>query len=87
MGTSHEEPMMRSTPVEWNLFGTGPWDYGVNAQAIYNFWVNGTERSKPFENIYTVGMRGMQTFYVFFTGYELMVYQARVTVSAICRSL
>ena len=59
MGTSHEEPMMRSIPVEWSLFGVGPWDYSVNAQEIYNFWVNGTERAKPFENVFTVGMRGV----------------------------
>ena len=58
MGTSHEEPMMRSTPVEWSLFGSGPWDYSVNAQNIYNFWLAGAQRAKPYENIFTVGMRG-----------------------------
>lgn len=58
MGTSHEEPMMRSIPVEWDLFGDGPWDYSVNAQNIYNFWVEGAERAKPYENMFTVGMRG-----------------------------
>lgn len=58
MGTSHEEPMMRSTPVEWGLFGSGPWDYEVNAQNIYNYWVVGAERAKPYEGIYTMGMRG-----------------------------
>lgn len=58
MGTSHEEPMMRSTPVEWGLFGVGPWNYSINAQNVYNYWVNGTERSKAFENVYTLGMRG-----------------------------
>ncbi|CCM00698.1 uncharacterized protein FIBRA_02738 [Fibroporia radiculosa] len=58
MGTSHEEPMMRSIPVEWNLFGVGPWDYDTNAQNIYDFWVVGAERAKPYENIFTVGMRG-----------------------------
>lgn len=50
--------MMRSIPVEWGLFGQGPWDYSTNAQFIYNFWVNGTIRAEPFENIITVGMRG-----------------------------
>ena len=50
--------MMRSIPVEWTLFGQGPWDYSTNAQFIYNFWVNSTIRAKPYENIYTVGMRG-----------------------------
>ncbi|KZT00286.1 glycoside hydrolase family 115 protein [Laetiporus sulphureus 93-53] len=58
MGTSHEEPMMRSIPVEWTLFGIGPWDYSTNAQNIYNFWVVGAERAKPYENVFTVGMRG-----------------------------
>ncbi|KAI0946298.1 hypothetical protein AcV7_010311 [Taiwanofungus camphoratus] len=58
MGTSHEEPMMRSIPVEWDLFGEGPWDYSVNAQNIYDFWVVGAERAKPYENMITVGMRG-----------------------------
>ena len=58
MGTSHQEPMMRGTPIEWNLFGSGPWDYGVNAQNIYNYWVYGAQRAKPFESIFTMGMRG-----------------------------
>ncbi|PCH43136.1 glycoside hydrolase family 115 protein [Wolfiporia cocos MD-104 SS10] len=58
MGTSHEEPMMRSIPVEWTLFGVGPWDYSINAQNIYDFWVVGAERAKPYENVFTVGMRG-----------------------------
>ncbi|KAF9221732.1 glycoside hydrolase family 115 protein [Gyrodon lividus] len=58
MGTSHEEPIMRSTPVEWNIFGSGPWDYSLNQQNIYDFWVVGAERGKLYENIYTVGMRG-----------------------------
>ncbi|KZT21286.1 glycoside hydrolase family 115 protein [Neolentinus lepideus HHB14362 ss-1] len=58
MGTSHEEPMTRSTPVEWDLYGTGPWDYSVNNATIYPFWVQGAERSKNYETLYTVGMRG-----------------------------
>ncbi|KAI5117957.1 hypothetical protein M0805_001619 [Coniferiporia weirii] len=58
MGTSHEEPMMRSIPVEWTLFGQGDWNYETNSQFIYNFWVNGTIRARPYENIFTVGMRG-----------------------------
>ncbi|KAK0445622.1 uncharacterized protein EV420DRAFT_1717306 [Desarmillaria tabescens] len=58
MGTSHEEPMTRSTPVEWDLFGTGDWNYTTNSQNIYQFWVEGVERAKPYETIYTIGMRG-----------------------------
>ncbi|KAI0691797.1 hypothetical protein BC835DRAFT_1278866 [Cytidiella melzeri] len=58
MGTSHEEPMARSIPVEWTLFGVGPWDYSENADFIYQFWVNSTERVKNFETLFTLGMRG-----------------------------
>ncbi|TBU59951.1 hypothetical protein BD310DRAFT_1038213 [Dichomitus squalens] len=58
MGTSHEEPMMRSVPVEWNLFGVGPWDYAANQQNVYNFWKVGAERARPYEGVFTIGMRG-----------------------------
>ncbi|KAF9262013.1 hypothetical protein L218DRAFT_904506 [Marasmius fiardii PR-910] len=58
MGTSHQEPMMRSTPNEFNKFSKGPWDYHINKDNIYQYWVEGVERAKPFESVYTVGMRG-----------------------------
>ncbi|KAF7349457.1 GH115-C domain-containing protein [Mycena sanguinolenta] len=76
MGSSHEEPMMRSIPasfhalacnphhslkakqVEWNLFGVGAWDYSVNPANINAFWLNGTIRGAPYENMWTIGMRG-----------------------------
>lgn len=58
MGTSHEEPMARSIPNEWNEFGSGPWDFTVNADNITAFWKEGVERAKPYETLYTVGMRG-----------------------------
>ena len=62
MGTSHEEPMMRSVPVEWNLFGNGTaWDYATNQQNVYDFWKVGAERGRPFEGVYTIGMRGSGT--------------------------
>ncbi|KAJ3044534.1 hypothetical protein HDV00_001961 [Rhizophlyctis rosea] len=57
MSTSHQEPMMRSTP-EWNKYGTGPWAYTLNNKTIYNFWVEGAQRAKPYESYYVVGMRG-----------------------------
>ncbi|KAK7447067.1 hypothetical protein VKT23_014279 [Stygiomarasmius scandens] len=58
MGTSHEEPMMRAIPPEWTLFGQGDWNYTTNSDFIYQFWVNGTLRAKPYESVYTIGMRG-----------------------------
>ena len=58
MGTSHEEPMMRSTPIEWDLFGQGAWNYTTNRQNVTDFWTVGAERAKNFENVFTLGMRG-----------------------------
>ncbi|KIY44327.1 hypothetical protein FISHEDRAFT_51503 [Fistulina hepatica ATCC 64428] len=58
MGTSHQEPMMRAIPNEWDLFGIGPWNYSTNSENIYDFWVYGTRRAKPYESVYTIGMRG-----------------------------
>ncbi|PPQ95886.1 hypothetical protein CVT25_000388 [Psilocybe cyanescens] len=58
MGTSHQEPMMRSTPNEFSIFGKGPWDYTTNADNINEFWLEGAERARPFESVYTIGMRG-----------------------------
>ncbi|PIL25858.1 hypothetical protein GSI_11611 [Ganoderma sinense ZZ0214-1] len=58
MGTSHEEPFMRSLPPEWDIFGQGPWDYATNQQNVYDFWKVGAERARPYEGVYTIGMRG-----------------------------
>jgi Glycosyl hydrolase family 115/Gylcosyl hydrolase family 115 C-terminal domain len=57
MGTSHHEPMMRAQQ-EWKRHGTGPWDYSRNGAALREFWQQGLERNKDFENMVTIGMRG-----------------------------
>ncbi|KAL5525075.1 hypothetical protein ACEPAF_8944 [Sanghuangporus sanghuang] len=58
MGTSHQEPMMRSSPNEWNIFGEGPWNYSSNSENIYKYFVEGAERARPYESLFTLGMRG-----------------------------
>lgn len=57
MGTSHTEPLMRATK-EWNEFGDGDWQWNTNNQSIRPFFVEGAERAKPYEVVYTMGMRG-----------------------------
>ena len=57
MGTSHEEPMMRAEK-EWTAGHHGAWDYSTNQQAIDNFWREGMERDKNYEQVVTLGMRG-----------------------------
>jgi hypothetical protein len=59
MSTSHHEPMMRADK-EWNRYGKGPWEYSKNEENLYRFWVDGAKRNKPYESIYTLGMRGQQ---------------------------
>ncbi|MDQ8187537.1 glycosyl hydrolase 115 family protein [Pelagicoccus sp. SDUM812002] len=57
MSTSHHEPMMRADK-EWDRHGEGPWDYARNPDRLDAFWKEGAERNKPYDSIYTVGMRG-----------------------------
>ncbi|KAL0059258.1 hypothetical protein AAF712_014008 [Marasmius tenuissimus] len=58
MGTSHQEPIMRSSPNEFDIFSEGPWDYHTNKDNIYEYWVEGAQRAKPYESLFTMGMRG-----------------------------
>jgi len=57
MGTSHEEPMMRAEK-EWKP-ADGPWNYAANQKKIDEFWRAGMERNKNYEQIVTMGMRGV----------------------------
>ncbi|MFZ5493760.1 MAG: glycosyl hydrolase 115 family protein [Verrucomicrobiota bacterium] len=57
MGTSHHEPLMRAH-AEWGKYGRGPWDYSKNDAVLREFWRTGVERTKNFENIMSLGMRG-----------------------------
>jgi len=57
MGTSHHEPMMRAHD-EWGRYGKGPWNYAKNAAVLHDFWRAGFDRSKNYETITTLGMRG-----------------------------
>ncbi|GME46671.1 hypothetical protein GTA08_BOTSDO11837 [Neofusicoccum parvum] len=57
MGTSHTEPMMRATN-EWGQFGNGSWQWNTNNESIYPFFVEGAERTRNYEGVMTIGMRG-----------------------------
>lgn len=57
LATSHHEPMMRSH-VEWERYGTGPWDYSKNAEVLREFWRKGLERTQGQEKVVTLAMRG-----------------------------
>lgn len=62
MGTSHHEPLCRAG-AEWQRiyqrYGTdNTWSFVSNREAITEFWKDGIQRNKPFENVITIGMRG-----------------------------
>ncbi len=61
MGTSHHEPMMRAQK-EWGIhrkeYGNGEWNYKTNEAGLKKFWQDGLERSKNYEQVITMSMRG-----------------------------
>jgi hypothetical protein len=60
MGTSHQEPMMRAQK-EWDWhqgWQYGNWNFATQEDALTNFWKDAVAQRKPFENIYTIGLRG-----------------------------
>ena len=59
MGTSHHEPMMRSHREYLNRKEqVGPWDYAANKERVDQFFREGMERNKAYDNLVTIGMRG-----------------------------
>jgi hypothetical protein len=62
MGTSHHEPMALAQ-TDWHRYikkNNLPniWDYNKNSTVLQQFWKSGIERSKNWEKLVTVGMRG-----------------------------
>ena len=59
MGTSHHEPMMRSHQEYLHRKEqVGPWDYATNKERVDQFFREGMERNKNYDNLVTIGMRG-----------------------------
>jgi hypothetical protein len=62
MGTSHHEPMALAQQ-DWKRYIQknnlpNVWDYSKNKPVLDEFWKTGIERSKNWEKLVTVGMRG-----------------------------
>ena len=59
ISTSHHEPMMRAWK-EWDPYKTKgyAWDYSKNPEVLEDFWREGIERTKDYEKIITLAMRG-----------------------------
>lgn len=50
--------MMRWTK-EQSILLKGPWNWDTNEKNVYEFMKEGAKRSKPYESIYTMGVRGL----------------------------
>ena len=59
--TSHCEPIMFNNAAlsEWDPERDGEWDYGTNRDVIYGKFASRLDEVADFENIYTIGMRGV----------------------------
>ncbi len=58
MSTSHHEPMARAQD-EWKRYGNGgAWDYATNKKGLQEFWKGGMQRTKDWETMVTIAMRG-----------------------------
>jgi hypothetical protein len=58
MGSSHAEPMLRNNVTEWTA-KQEDYNYTENADGVRHYWEQRVEENGKFENIYTLGMRGI----------------------------
>lgn len=58
MGSSHAEPMLRNNVREWRA-APESFNYATNRQAVLKYWEERLIENGRFENIYTLGMRGI----------------------------
>lgn len=59
IGTSHCEPLMRNNVGEWDEVIRGRYNYITNKRQVQSYWIERLREVKKFENIYTIGMRGV----------------------------
>jgi Glycosyl hydrolase family 115/Gylcosyl hydrolase family 115 C-terminal domain len=59
LGSSHAEPMLRNNVGEWDPAKNGEWDYDKNRDGILKYWEERVQENGRYENVYTIGMRGI----------------------------
>lgn len=59
MGSSHAEPMLRNNVGEWPHDQSAKWNPVTNLPDVLAYWEERVRENGRFENIYTVGMRGV----------------------------
>lgn len=59
MGSSHCEPLLFNNASEWDTKTMGDWNYKTNRHTILNQLENRVQTNYPYENVYTLGLRGL----------------------------
>ncbi|MEO5957508.1 MAG: glycosyl hydrolase 115 family protein [Opitutaceae bacterium] len=59
MGSSHAEPMLRNNVGEWPRDQAQKWNPVTNLPAILDYWEQRVRENGRYENVYTMGMRGI----------------------------
>ncbi|HEU5080592.1 MAG TPA: glycosyl hydrolase 115 family protein [Opitutaceae bacterium] len=59
MGSSHAEPMLRNNVGEWPAGKEALWNPVTNLPAIVQYWEERVKENARYENVYTIGMRGV----------------------------
>ncbi len=59
MTSSHAEPLLYNNTTEWHQLINGNWDYVENKEGVLSVLDKRVSEAAPYENIYTVGMRGI----------------------------
>jgi hypothetical protein len=59
MGSSHCEQMLRDNVDEWERDGHGDYNFVTNPDGVLKYWEQRLRENGKFENVYTLGMRGI----------------------------
>ena len=59
MGSSHCEQMLRNNISEWNETARGEYNFVNNPDGVLKYWEQRVRENGRYENVYTVGMRGV----------------------------
>jgi len=59
MSSSHAEPMLRNNVGEWPHDRAADYNYVTNRDGVRQYWEERVAANGRFENIYTLGMRGI----------------------------
>lgn len=59
MGSSHCEQMLRNNVSEWDEKVFGDYNFVTNPDGVLKYWEQRVQENGKFENVYTLGMRGI----------------------------